>query len=240
VVSADAPYSTTLVVMPDGRILRRTLAGNPGDAPMTEERRLRLLNALLETWTADTELLLDGIESANASRPIGRFTGRLDLGAVGIVGHSFGGATAAEVCLEDDRCRAGVDLDGALYGPVIREGLRQPFLFLLSDHGIAWRSPDCTICADIRSAAARKPENKLIVTLLGAHHFSFSDAALLQSRVVRSMMVALGGPGRLPPRVGLAATTSYLRDFFAAHLLGDPDTAFETRPLIETARIENK
>jgi hypothetical protein len=36
----------------------------------------------------------------------------------------------------------GVDLDGAPYGSVVREGVSQLFLFLLSDHGDAWGSAD--------------------------------------------------------------------------------------------------
>ena len=71
----------------------------------------------------------------NERDPSGRFTGRIELGAVGVVGHSFGGAAAAQFCHDDGRCRAGIDLDGRLFGSVVREGIGQPFLFLLSDHG---------------------------------------------------------------------------------------------------------
>ncbi len=35
VVGADAPYSTSIVVLPDGSVIRKTTAGNPGDAALS-------------------------------------------------------------------------------------------------------------------------------------------------------------------------------------------------------------
>ena len=39
VVGADRPYSTSVVVMPDGRVIHKTVEGNPGDAPIPAIRR---------------------------------------------------------------------------------------------------------------------------------------------------------------------------------------------------------
>lgn len=239
VVSADAPYSTWSVVMPDGRVIHKTERGNPGDAPITEAERSRLLEDLLDVWTADSRFLLDHISRLNADDPSDRFTGRIDLDAIGTVGHSFGGATAAEVCHVDKRCRAGIDLDGALYGTAAREGVGRPFLFLLSDHGGALTPEDREIFAVIRSVARRDPEDDLMVTLIGADHFNFSDVPLIQSRILRSMLVALGGPGgRLGPRIGLASTVRYVREFFDVQLRGAPREGLYARPLVPGARLE--
>jgi dienelactone hydrolase len=56
-----------------------------------------------------------------------RGAGRLDLDHVGAFGHSNGGAAAAGAMLLDRRVDAGVDLDGAMFGPVIARGLDRPF-----------------------------------------------------------------------------------------------------------------
>ena len=48
-------------------------------------------------------------------------------GPVGVFGHSLGGATAAQLMHDDRRVRAGIDLDGTLYGPVTTAGLDRPF-----------------------------------------------------------------------------------------------------------------
>jgi len=238
VVGSDTPYSTSVVVMPDGRVIHKTTAGNPGDTPVSAAEQERLLEILIGVWSADTKFLVDQLARLNADDPSGKFTGRLDLGAIGVVGHLFGGATAAQFCHDDARCRAGMDIDGALYGSVVREGLEQPFLFLLSDHVDAWNSPDCTICENIRATANRIPGDRLIVTLRGAHHFSFSDQALTKSQVVMKALGALGVTGGLDPRIGLAFTTRYAREFFDVHLRGAPREALYRAPLVPAARFE--
>jgi pimeloyl-ACP methyl ester carboxylesterase len=48
-------------------------------------------------------------------------------------GHSLGGATAAQALLEYPVLRAGVDLDGTPAGPVVTEGLDEPFGIMLSN-----------------------------------------------------------------------------------------------------------
>ena len=45
-------------------------------------------------------------------------------------GHSLGGATAAAAMLEDQRIKAGVNLDGTLFGPVVNAGLDRPFMLV--------------------------------------------------------------------------------------------------------------
>jgi len=240
VVGADAPYSTAVVVMPDGRTIHKTTAGNPGDAPLSASERDRLLAALIEVWSADTAFLVDQLAHLDAADPAGRFVGRLDLDRLGIVGHSFGGATAAQFCHDDARCKAGIDIDGALYGSVVQDGLAQPFLFLLSDHGDAWDAPDCRISADIRSVARRIPGDRLIVTLRGAHHFSFSDQALVKSPLLLRTLRALGIVGSLESEAGLQYTRRYVREFFDVHLRAAAREQFYREPLMSAARFETK
>jgi len=240
VVGADAPYSTSVAVMPDGRVIHKTTSGNPNDAPLPEAERERLLESLLRVWTEDTRFLVDRLEWLNAADPSGRFVRRLDLASVGVVGHSFGGATAAQFCHDDARCKAGIDMDGTLYGSVKHEGFKQPFLFLLSDHGDAWNSPDCQIAADIRSAAARIPGDRLIVTFQGAHHFSFGDQALVKSQIVMRVLRAAGVMGDLDGREGLDCTRHYVREFFDVHLRGASREALYEAPLVPAARFEAK
>jgi predicted dienelactone hydrolase len=240
VVGSDTPHSTFLVVMPDGRVIYRTMEGNPGDAPISPAEQNRLLEILIDVWAADTKFLVDQLERLNAGDPSGKFTGRLDLQSLGVMGHSFGGATAAQFCHDDARCQAGMDIDGAPYGSVVQEGLKQPFLFLLSDHGDEWNSPDCTICENIRAVANRIPGDRLIVTLRGAHHFSFSDSALEKSQILMKALGALGVTGGLDARTGLASTTRYVREFFDVHLRGAPREALYGGPLVPGARFEAK
>lgn len=132
-----------------------------------------------------------------------------------------------------------MDIDGAPYGSVIQEGLKQPFLFLLSDHGEDWDSPNCPVCVDIRSVATRIPGDRLMVTLWRSNHFSFSDQVLVKSQIVMNLLVATGIAG-MDGRTGLADTRQYVRTFFDIYLRGSSKGAFYQTPLMPAARFERK
>ena len=216
VVGFDAPYRTRVVVFPDGRVIARTPENDPENfsGPALE----RVTNKLLAAWTADVSYVLDRLERLNTAEPSGKFTGRLDLARVGIFGHSFGGAQAAQFCHEDSRCKAGIDVDGAPLGSVVQEGIHQPFMFLLSDHERASDPESLKIKGDIRWIYERlPPQQRLYVTIRGAYHFGFSDDAVLKSHILLRMfracdMVDIDGSRQL-------AVTAYgVSRFFDAYL----------------------
>ena len=230
VVGFDAPYRTSVVVFPDGRVIKGTQENNPeGGSGQEQARRV---NKLLAAWTADIGFVLDRLERLNTSDASGRFTGRLDMTRVGVFGHSFGGAQAAQFCHDDSRCKAGVDVDGAPFGSVIQEGIRRPFMFLLSDHGDESDPRSRQILADIQSIYDRLPEDgRLRIAIRGANHFTFSDdGALLKSHILRRTIRMLGNL-RIDGRRQLAVTTYCLRSFFDAYLKG----ASVSRPEISSA-----
>src|SRR5262249_29689498 len=141
--------------------------------------RERLAARLLAAWVSDTGFVIDRLNQLNGS-PSSRFNGRLDIQKIGVVGHSMGGATAAQVCCEDARCRTGIDMDGRLFGSVIERGLQQPFMFVGSDHGDTRDPVDLRIAAEIQSVYDRLPvDGRLKLSIRGANHFSFADHLLL-------------------------------------------------------------
>jgi len=222
VVGFDAPYRTGRVVFPDGRVMSRTPKNNPelclGGAQAYQES---CVDRIITAWTADIAFVLDRLEQLNSSDSSGRFTGRLDMARVGVFGHSLGGATAAQFCHDDSRCKAGIDVDGAPHGSVIQEGLHQPFMFLLSDHSHESDPDSRQIQANIQSIYDRLPPNgRLSITIRGANHFTFSDdGALLKSHIVRGMLRMFGRLG-IDGRRQLAVSAYCLRSFFDAYLKG--------------------
>jgi len=148
-----------------------------------------------------------------------RFEGKLDLTRVGVFGHSFGGAQAAQFCAQDSRCKAGVDVDGRPFGTVIVTGIAVPFMFLLSDHSGEDDPVSRRIMGQIQSIYDHQPhDTRVRAGIRGAHHFTFSDdGAMLKSVLFRGL---LRGFGRLHigGRRQVEVTTYALRTFFNAHL----------------------
>lgn len=223
VVGFDAPYRTGRVVFPDGRMMGRTEQNNPERCVVPDRDEMeRCVSRVLTAWTGDIAFVLDRLARLNSSDSSGKFTGRLDMARVGVFGHSLGGAVAAQFCHEDPRCKAGIDIDGAPHGSVVQTGLRQPFMFLLSDHGAASDSASVQILSDIRSIYDRiPPDRRLLVTIRGAFHYMFSDdGAVMKSSVVRGLLRVFGRLG-MSGRRQLAVTAYCVRTFFDTYLKGE-------------------
>lgn len=215
-------YSAPVVVFPDGRVARRAPEGAlPETSPAVDKAAA---DRLVMLWAADAIFVINQMERLNAA-PEGRFSGRLDLTRLGVLGHSLGGATAAEVCSRDTRCQAGVDIDGWLFGDVVKVGLSPPFMFILSEPAsprlasvLEQSRPESAqaeaeagreIDAVYRSSAAGYK-----ITLGGAGHFNFTDSALLFSPIMK----ITGELGPIDGRRGLEVTGDYLRAFFGQYL----------------------
>src|SRR3954468_6509751 len=176
VVGFDAPYRTGVVVLPDGRVVIRPPHLDPETLPASEQPAL--LDRLLSAWVRDITFVVDRL-SAPPPGSADSFMSRLDLTRLAVVGHSLGGAAAAQFCHDDPRCRVGVDLDGALRGSVIPDSLQPPFMFVISDHGDTLSESDRGIVADIHAVYARLPsETRVALKIRGADHFSASDQLL--------------------------------------------------------------
>src|SRR3954468_6997743 len=115
--------------------------------------------------------------------PRSPFTRRMDLGRLGAVGHSFGGAQALQFCHDDSRCRAAVDLDGIPFGSVVTDGLSKPAMLLLSDHSREMSDPESRhVLAMMESIYDRLEKPRIYATVRTANHFSFGDQVLLNSQ----------------------------------------------------------
>jgi pimeloyl-ACP methyl ester carboxylesterase len=219
VVGFDAPYLSGLVVLPDGRVVTRSSAGNIEDAGGNIDDPA--LGKLLAIWTSNTGFVVDQLQRLNADAS-GTFAGRMNLGRLGMFGHSFGGATALEFCRQDPRCRAAIDLDGIPFGRVVTEGLGKPGMFLISDHRREMADPvSAQVLGRIQSIYERLPDGRFYGVIRRANHFSFSDQILLNSQAAIRVLRVAGLPG-LDGRRGLAISADYVHTFFDVYLKGTP------------------
>ncbi len=231
VVGFDAPYRTFEVAFQDGRVIERRPENNPELClQRAGEERERCAKRVLTAWTTDMSFVLDRLERLNAGDPSGVFDGRLDVARVGAFGHSFGGAASALFCHDDPRCKAGIDVDGAPHGRVVREGMNRPFMFLLSDHGRERDSGNRQVRGDIGAIYDRlPPDGRVRVVIRGANHFFFSDDAVLRNGIVVWVARRLGAI-RIDGRRQLAITTYCVHAFFDRCLRGEEAPSVDTWP----------
>ncbi len=215
VVASDSPYNTSVVVYPDGRVVRQAGSGDP------DENRAR---KLLKVWVDDDRFLLDRLSRLNKGDGPAMFRGRLNLKEVGAMGHSFGGSAAAEFCQTDSRCKAGIDIDGRIYGELAESGVRRPFMWLNSDHSREADAESDQIRAQLKQSYDHSGSGRLSATLVGSGHFSFSDLCLLMDLPAP----ARSGPfGQIDPRRGLLAASECIGCFFDIHLKHRPASEFK-------------
>src|SRR5262245_30490559 len=161
VLSVVHPYEATASTLADGRVvtflnekgaMREGIMevlnewGPEGDTmtKVTEaadeaekEKRMRgYLAALKKTdevvrrWVLDTRLVLDRLPK---SGPGSALAASLDLTRMGFLGHSMGGVASGQFCVEDRRCRAGVNLDGIQHYRTMNDTpMPAPFLMVYS------------------------------------------------------------------------------------------------------------
>ncbi len=127
VVGVTPTGSANLTVL-DGQALASTEEGNPSDFAGEQTAHDRAVGErLLRTWVGDARFAADWTTSPAGA---GLLKSHVDHAHLAYIGHSFGGTTALQACHDDPRCRASVDLDGAIYGSVATRGLDVPSLLV--------------------------------------------------------------------------------------------------------------
>lgn len=218
VVGIDVPYVSNVVAFPDGRVMRRAPANDP-ELVFGATDSARRIDAIMAAWTSNMAFALDRLRQLNDSAGRSPLGGRLDLGRVGVFGHSLGGAEAAQFCHDDPRCTAGIDVDGAPLGSAVRDGIPRPFMFLLGGHANEPDRDSRHIEADIQAIYDRLPKDaRLRVEIRGAYHFGFSDdGAVIKSHILLRSLRTLGIVG-MDGRRQLEVTAYCIRSFFDAQL----------------------
>lgn len=219
IVFAITPtYSANTVVFPDGRIVEASPAGNLDDASDLQAAG----NQLVSVWASDVSFVMNQLDMLNTT-PGNQFSGHLDLTRLGVFGHSFGGATAAQVCHQDARCKAGLDIDGDLFGNVVQTSLKKPFMVIQHDAGTC-SDDDCRLFQrEIESTLRMVPPNeRYSLRVKGTEHFNFSDYG-----AYFSLLRAFAQLGSIDGLRGIQITRAYVRAFFDTYLNGLPSALLQ-------------
>ncbi len=125
VLCIDHAYDAAATVFPDGRT-----AYFQSDNLINLAERDRHI----QLWKEDAAFVLNQVEKLNQGDVDNRFTGRIDTTRIGMFGHSYGGATAAQMLFEDNRIKAAINMGGLLYGTTVTEaGIGKPLLLMSAE-----------------------------------------------------------------------------------------------------------
>jgi dienelactone hydrolase len=192
------PTGSANVTVLDGQVVGPTAAGNPSDFNGEQSAHDQAIaRRLLETWVPDLRFAAD--TAARLPRST-RLAEHVLPSAVAYLGHSFGGTSTLAACHVDRRCRAAVDLDGALYGPIARDGLTVPVLLVQHDGSCIAATCTPSAAADRADVAAAQ---RLISasgpvrreTVAGSGHLDFTDDGLYYWALPLRLLLGLGDAG---------------------------------------------
>jgi len=201
---------TYLSVFPNGTLVHgQGTLNNNSDAILAIEGRL-----------LDMQCVLDELENLNAGDPL--LGGRLDLDKIGAFGWSIGGATSAQLCLRDPRCKAGVGFDGLFYETnMLTQTLSVPYLYFDEDVAPLYDGPPY---ADVLPVFNHMVTNAYWVKLVSTVHGSFTDWDLIVDSGTLQGFWGTPVSGQFLPAARVTQIVrTYLLSFFNKYLRGEDD-----------------
>jgi dienelactone hydrolase len=229
VIGINHPYIAYVTHFPDGRTIPLHSKFKLSIKNVIEdglEDQVKLLEEEVQTLVNDVSFVLDEL-----SDQLKEWASIIDKDRIGIMGHSLGGAVAAEACRKDQRLCAGMSLDGSILEETAVRGFAKPFMFLVGTLLNRIEYPEKKLLElKISKAEWDKITEKYkqrihrLCTLLGeqghyraipgAGHFSFTDISLASPTLTRYLSWDLGIHS---VEVTQAVNTSILT-FFNTHL----------------------
>ena len=146
-----------------------------------------------------------------------------DLNNIGIMGHSLGGMMATNMCKENSRIKAGINLDGPLY--MMPKPFHKPFMFMLAptyydmfgdEEGLTMTGLTKEEFKKSLDAFCKKNKNDSYkIILKNAEHCTFDDSAILANFLQIDMTA-----GSIDGFKAVEIIRAYVYNFFDKYLKG--------------------
>jgi predicted dienelactone hydrolase len=184
---------------------------------------LKHTDAVVRRWVADVKAALN---TRPSSAPARMLFARLDTRRLGAAGHSMGGVTAGQFCVEDRRCAAAMNLDGIpQYGTMIDAKFPAPFLMVYS--GRAGRAGASDII--YRRAASKYYR----VDVDGTLHLDFTDMNFWGGPIAKRAFGPIGAAKAAD------VTRQIVREFFAQELQGRESALLSGKSKVDGVTVRN-
>lgn len=159
VFSINHPYESAVSIFPDGSVIFES-------SPPAGHH----INESLDIWTEDSLFLLNQLQIVSNDDIPEIFWSGLDFDRVGVMGHSFGGTTAEELCLIDTRIKTGVSFDSPHIGQSLVQNMTKPFMLLFGpDYG----NPELNDTVYLRAE-----DTCYGLYVAGTRHYNFADVCI--------------------------------------------------------------
>ena len=167
VAAMDHPYDANITIFEDGSTAEFRSGLRDG---ASEEEFWRVRLPQIRTRAADVSFVLDYIKHEIETGDT--FWSHTQVENVGVMGHSYGGATGIAATYYDDRIAACLNLDGwmePVESDIIQSGISVPFLYLGQE---SW---DDTPLNYIKLDSLVQSSGGEKILYPGTKHFDFSD-----------------------------------------------------------------
>ncbi|GAB3514762.1 alpha/beta hydrolase family protein [Photobacterium alginatilyticum] len=169
-----------------------------------------------QPWLENNQLLLDALPSIASGTQQTRLTGHLDLDKLAAFGHSFGGSMASHLAMNDERVKAGVNLDGQHYSFSLNPNNATPICFVYTTdtqlqgvtHDYSWMD---------QQVAKANSGGGCEAVFTGAAHMNFSILNHLPYLKYAGIL------GSIDSKVMHNASNALLVQFFDQHLRQGPE-----------------
>lgn len=125
-----------------------------------------LLKESPKYWADDISFFIDELEMINTDSQL--FREKLDLKRIGVFGMSMGGIAANEICISDNRVKAGINIDGGLVSSEIESKIQTPFMFLNSKRYLGYGA----------LFTSRITKDGYSLSVKNSDHYNFTDYSI--------------------------------------------------------------